>query len=138
MESVDLSASPKTECFLQSPALFGTSPNLRSMFVPQSAVEANAAALASVVAVVRITAFHYDKNSSCKPNPLRYSDHMKKQFDTFGKTQSEIKQHLKRTRKTRVRELCAKYNTTSYSEASYLDTLDLCARINAHLASLKK
>jgi Na+/phosphate symporter len=63
---------------------------------------------------------------------------VKREFDTFGKTQSEIKQHNKRTRKTRVRELCDKYNTTSYSEASYLDTLDLCARINARLATLKK
>jgi Na+/phosphate symporter len=63
---------------------------------------------------------------------------MKREFDTFGKTQSEIRAYNKRTRKTRVRELCAKHNTTSYSEAQHLDTLDLCARINAHLASLKK
>jgi len=55
-----------------------------------------------------------------------------------NKTQSEIKQHLKRTRKTRVRELCVKHNTTSYSEAQYLDAIELCARINARLASLKK
>lgn len=74
------------------------------------------------------------KNNYCKPKPIGYSDYMKKQFDTFGKTQAEIKQHLKRTRKTRVRELCNKYNTTSYSEAQHLDTLDLCAR----LAALKK
>jgi Na+/phosphate symporter len=59
-------------------------------------------------------------------------------FDTFGKTQTEIKQHLKRTRKTRVSELCAKHNTTSYSEAQHLDTIELCARINARLAALKK
>jgi Na+/phosphate symporter len=63
---------------------------------------------------------------------------MKREFDTFGKTQSEIRAYNKRTRKTRVRELCAKHNTTSYSEAQHLDTLELCARINAHLASLKK
>ena len=55
-----------------------------------------------------------------------------------NKTQSEIKTHLKRTRKTRVRETCAKYNTASYAQASFLETADLCARINAHLASLKK
>jgi hypothetical protein len=55
-----------------------------------------------------------------------------------NKTQSEIKAHLKRTRKTRVRELCAKHNTTSYSEAQHLDTIELCARINARLAALKK
>ena len=61
---------------------------------------------------------------------------MKKQFDIFGKTQTEIKQHLKRTRKSRVRELCTKYNTTSYSEAMNLDTIVLCARIN--LTSLCK
>jgi hypothetical protein len=62
----------------------------------------------------------------------------KKQFDCYGKTQSEIKAHLKRTRKTRVRETCAKYNTASYAQALFLETADLCARINAHLASLKK
>jgi hypothetical protein len=61
----------------------------------------------------------------------------KKQFDCYGKTQSEIKAHLKRTRKTRVRELCAKHNTTSYAQAQHLDTLDLCARIQAHLAAKK-
>jgi hypothetical protein len=59
-------------------------------------------------------------------------------FDTFGKTQTEIKQHLKRTRKTRVQETCKKHNTTSYSEAQKLDTIELCARINARLATLKK
>ena len=59
-------------------------------------------------------------------------------MNLINKTQSEIKQHLKRTRKTRVRELCTKHNTTSYSEARHLDTIDLCARINAHLATLKK
>jgi hypothetical protein len=55
-----------------------------------------------------------------------------------NKTQSEIKAHLKRTRKTRVRELCAKHNTASYAQASFLETADLCAQINDHLASLKK
>jgi len=77
---------------------------------------------------------NYDKNSCCKPNLLRYSQAM----NLTNKTQSEIKSHLKRTRKTRVRETCAKYNTTSYAQASFLETADLCARINAHLASLKK
>lgn len=61
----------------------------------------------------------------------------KKQFNCYLKTQSEIKAHLKRTRKTRVRETCAKYNTASYAQASYLETADLCARIQAHLASRK-
>jgi len=63
---------------------------------------------------------------------------MKREFDTFGKTQTEIRAYNKRTRKTRVRDLCAKHNTTSYSEAQHFDTIELCARINAHLASLKK
>jgi hypothetical protein len=58
-------------------------------------------------------------------------------FDTFGKTQTEIKQHLKRTRKTRVRETCKKHNTTSYSEAQKLDTIDLCNRINLALLCKK-
>ena len=58
-------------------------------------------------------------------------------FDTFGKTQTEIKQHLKRTRKTRVQETCKKHNTTSYSEAQHLDTIELCARINLSLLCKK-
>jgi hypothetical protein len=52
----------------------------------------------------------------------------------YMETQSGIKAHLKRTRKTRVREFCAKHNTSSYAQASYLDTAELCARINAKLA----
>jgi hypothetical protein len=97
-------------------------------------VEANAVALASAGAEAKIMALDYDKNSSCKPNLIRYSQAM----NLTNKTQSEIKAHLKRTRKTRVRETCAKYNTASYAQASFLETADLCARINAHLASLKK
>jgi hypothetical protein len=58
-------------------------------------------------------------------------------FDTFGKTQTEIKQHLKRTRKTRVQETCKKHNTTSYSEAQKLDTIELCNRINLALLCKK-
>jgi hypothetical protein len=69
--------------------------------------------------------------------PTRF-DYSTTLMNITNKTQSEIKQHLKRTRKTRVRELCAKHNTTSYSEAQLLDTIDLCVRINAHLATLKK
>ena len=39
-------------------------------------MEANAAALASVDAVAKITGFHYDTTSSCKPKPIGYSTHM--------------------------------------------------------------
>jgi hypothetical protein len=100
-------------------------------------VEVNAAGLASVGAAAKITALDYDTTFCCKPKRVGYSQAMNKTFDCYGKTQSEIKAHLKRTRKTRVRELCAKHNTTSYAQAQHLDTLDLCARIQAHLAAKK-
>ena len=85
----------------------------------------------------RYCQLNYDTTFYCKPKLIGYSDYMKKQFDIFGKTQSEINQHLKRTRKTRVQETCKKYNTTSYSEAQKLDTIDLCARINLALLCKK-
>lgn len=134
MESVDsLGLRRMASCVLLL-ASFGISQSLRSIPALRNAVEANAVALVSAGAEAKIMALDYDKNSSCKPNLIRYSQAM----NLTNKTQSEIKAHLKRTRKTRVRETCAKYNTASYAQASFLETADLCARINAHLASLKK
>jgi hypothetical protein len=51
-----------------------------------------------------------------------------KYFDT----QSELRAHLARTRETRVRNLCNKYGTKSYTEALTRDTVDLCHRIQIH------
>jgi hypothetical protein len=64
-------------------------------------------------------------------NPLDYK---------YNLTQTDFRRHCKRTRKTHAREICARYNTSSYAQASYADTTDLCARIqaNTQLAQLCK
>jgi len=64
-------------------------------------------------------------------NPLDYK---------YNLTQTDLRRHFKRTRKTYAREICARYNTSSYVQASYADTADLCARIQAktELVSLCK
>jgi hypothetical protein len=51
----------------------------------------------------------------------------------YFQTGTDLRRHLKRTRKTRVRQLCAKYNTQSYAQASYADTADICARMQAKI-----
>jgi hypothetical protein len=50
----------------------------------------------------------------------------------YWDTQSDLRRHLRQTRDTRVRNLCNKYGTTSYSEALTRDTVDLCHRIQIH------
>jgi hypothetical protein len=52
----------------------------------------------------------------------------------YFKTGTDLRRHLRRTRKTRVRELCEKYNTASYAQAQYLDTVALCQRIRDRLS----
>jgi hypothetical protein len=51
----------------------------------------------------------------------------------YFQTQTDLRRHLKRTRKTRVRQICTKYNTQSYAQAGYADTADMCARIQAKM-----
>ena len=50
----------------------------------------------------------------------------------YEDTQSQLRRHLRQTRDTRVRNLCNKYGTKSYSEALTRDTVDLCHRLQIH------
>jgi hypothetical protein len=73
----------------------------------------------------------YAETAMKTTNPLDYK---------YNLTQTDLRRHFKRTRQTHAREICTRYKTQSYTQASYLDTADLCARIQdkTELAQLCK